>query len=126
MAGPDGSRRRKVAELIRRELAPALQAIGRDAGAGMLSLTAVDVSPDLRQARIAVTHLGGVLSGPEVLERLRLEAGALRNQLAHSLSLRTVPRLSFELDDSLVKGARLSALLKGTDVGDGEFPAVKP
>lgn len=116
MAGPEGSRSRRVAELIRRELAPVLQGMARDLGAGLLSLTVVDISPDLRQARIGVTRLGGTATDAALLDSLRAQAGEMRTQLAHALDLRTVPRLSFVLDDTLAKDARLAALLKGQAV----------
>jgi len=70
MAAPDGARRLRVAELIRRELAGALQDFARASGAGLLSLTQVDVAPDLRSARVGVSVVGGRLGNEELLRRL--------------------------------------------------------
>ena len=52
------SRTRRVGEQLRRELAPMVQAVARDKGLGLVSLTEVQVSPDLKHAQIYVTRLG--------------------------------------------------------------------
>jgi ribosome-binding factor A len=112
MAAPDGARRLRVAELIRRELAGALQDFARANDAGLLSLTQVDVAPDLRSARLGVSAIGGRLDDAELLRRLGESAGDLRTRLARTLALRTVPRLHFELDDRMGEAVRLSSLIR--------------
>lgn len=112
MTSPEGARPLRVAGLVRRELAQALQVFAREHDAGLISLTHVDVAPDLRNARIGVSAIGGRLSSAELLERLEESAGELRRHLARSLALRTVPRLHFELDDSLGEAVRLSVLIR--------------
>ncbi len=105
------TRPRRVAEGIRRELAQPLQRIASDEGLGMLTLSAVDVSPDLRDARLFVTHLGGEVSHEEVLRRLHPHLGELRGLLGRAMRLRHTPRLSFRFDESVERGARIDSLL---------------
>jgi ribosome-binding factor A len=106
------TRPRRVAETIRRELAQPLQVIASDVGLGMLTLSDVDVSPDLRDARLYVTHIGRDLSHEEVLKRLQPHLGELRSQLGRNMRLRHTPRLSFHFDESVEEGARIDALLQ--------------
>lgn len=139
MAAPEGSRRLRVAGLVRRELAGPLQAFAREHDAGLISLTRVDVAPDLRSARIGVSVIGGRLAPGVLLARLADEAGELRHHLARALALRTVPRLHFELDESLGEAARLSVLIReglpapgrdasadGEDAGEGGGEGDRP
>jgi len=112
MAAPEGARRLRVAGLVRRELAAALQSFARANDAGLLSLTRVDVAPDLRSALVGVSAIGGRLPREALLARLADAAGELRSHLARSLALRTVPRLRFEIDDSLEEAVRLSGLIR--------------
>ena len=112
------TRPRRVAESIRRELAQPLQRIASDAGLGMLTLSDVDVSPDLRDARLFVTHLGRDLSHEEVLRRLHPHLGELRMLVGRNLRLRYTPRLSFRFDESVEQGARIDALLQESGAAD--------
>jgi ribosome-binding factor A len=106
------SRPRRVAETIRRELAQPLQRIAQDEGLGMLTLSDVDMSPDLRDARLYVTHIGRDLSHAEVLARLSRHVGELRTMIARNMRLRYTPRVSFRFDESVEQGARIDALLQ--------------
>jgi ribosome-binding factor A len=111
LASSPSSRPRRVGEAIRRELAPPLQRIASDFDLGMVTLTSVDVSSDLRNAKLFVTQIGAPVTHADLIGVLSQMAGELRNHLAHNLRLRTVPRLSFHFDESVERGARLSALL---------------
>jgi ribosome-binding factor A len=110
-----------VAELIRRELAQPLQRFASDAGLGLLTLSGVDVSADLREARLYVTHIGRDLSHEAVLARLQPHLGELRTLVGRNLRLRYTPRLSFRFDESVEQGVRIDALLadvqRGSETG---------
>lgn len=106
------SRPRRVAETIRRELAQPLQRIASDEGMGMLTLSEVDMSPDLKDARLYVTHIGRDLSHAEVLARLDSHVGELRTIIARNMRLRYTPKVSFRFDESVETGARIDALLQ--------------
>jgi len=113
----EGSRPRRVAESIRRELAPLLDEMARDAHLGLISITEVEVSPDLRHAVVRVTQVGA----PEEVDLLGLlggQRGRLRQHLGRVLRLRHVPDLRFLMDESLKRQARVDALLRGRDGSD--------
>lgn len=112
----EGARPRRVGESIRRELAPLLDDIARDKRLGLVSITSVDVSPDLRQATVHVTSLGDV-DQRDLFDVLTEARPRLRHHLARVLKLRLVPELRFRADDSLERQARVSALLRG-DIPD--------
>jgi len=87
---------------------PVLQALN-------FTVTEVRVSPDLRNATVFVTPLGGGEIAAAV-KALRHAAGFLRGQVAHELNLRFAPNLSFEADTSFEHAARIDALLHQPEV----------
>jgi ribosome-binding factor A len=78
---------------------------------GLVTLTGVELSRDQSHAKVFFTVLGSPSDVEAALEGLRRAAGFLRSQLAHRLTTRTVPELSFEYDESVERGARLSRLI---------------
>jgi ribosome-binding factor A len=103
-------RPQKVAELIQRELSDLLRSGLRDPRVGMLTITSVDVSPDLSHAKVYFTlldkkQLEGTLDG------LKHAAGYLRSQLARRMKLYTTPELRFTYDESVERGDHLSRLI---------------
>ena len=84
---------------------------------GMVSVTAVEVSPDLRSALVRVSVLPAS-DGPRTLGGLRSVAGLLRRTVRDETSMRRVPDLDFRLDDSLKRDAALDeAIRDGFDPG---------
>ena len=81
---------------------------------GMISITAVDTTKDLRQARVYLSVFD-LQSEKEFLKGLKSASGYLRKELAASLGLRYTPELIFELDKSIERGARISAILNDLD-----------
>jgi ribosome-binding factor A len=77
----------------------------------MVTLTGVELTRDKSHAKVFFTVLGSPSDSQAALEGLRRAAGFLRSQLAHRLTTRTVPELSFEYDESVERGARLSRLI---------------
>lgn len=106
-------RPRQVADLIHRDLAIILRR-ANDARLHQLSITEVDVSPDLRCARIYYTLLDDTLLD-DVKKALTKGAGFLRQRLAGKITLRYVPRLDFVFDKNLENANRLSSLLSNID-----------
>ncbi len=104
-------RPRRVADQIQRELAELLRIHLKDPRVGMVTVTAVDVSPDLQNAKIFFTNLAGVEHATESVEVLQHSAGYLRGELAHRLKLYTVPHIHFVYDASIESGLRLSKLI---------------
>ena len=104
-------RPRRIGDQIQRELAELLRLQVKDPRIGMVTVTAVDVSPDLSHAKIFVTHLGGTEQAAAVVAALQHTAGYLRSELSHRLKLYSVPELRFFYDDSIESGLRLSRLI---------------
>jgi ribosome-binding factor A len=78
----------------------------------MVVVTSVEISRDLRSARISVHHQQDEVSRQEVLKRLQHAIPYLRRQLAERCTLRVVPELSFHYDDLPLKAARVDELLQ--------------
>jgi ribosome-binding factor A len=111
--GKSTGRAQKLGDLIQRELADLIRLELRDPRVGMLTITSVDVSPDLSHAKVFFTILESRKLA-ETLEGLKRAAGFLRSQLARRLELYTTPELRFEYDESVERGDRLSRLIDST------------
>lgn len=103
-------RPQKLGDLIQRELAALLQRELRDPRVGMITITAVDVSPDFSHAKVLYTTLDPA-HVEEAAQGLKRAAGFLRSQLARRIKLYTTPELRFEYDVSVERGDRLSRLI---------------
>jgi ribosome-binding factor A len=103
----------RVNELLREELGELIQLRIRDprVEGRMISITEVEVSPDLRHATVFVSCLE-FSETPEAVDGLQHSAAFLHQELAHRLHLRAIPRLTFRVDPSLERGARLASLIK--------------
>ncbi len=78
---------------------------------GMISVTKVKVTPDLKYAKVYVSILNSK-NIKETMEGLKKSAGFIRTELAKRINLRNTPELIFELDDSLEYGAKIDTILK--------------
>ena len=103
-------RPKKVADLIQRELADLLRRDVRDPHVGMVTLTSVDVAPDLSHAKVFFTLLNAEKKD-ETARALQRAAGFLRSQLSHRMNMYTTPALRFVYDESVERGDRLSRLI---------------
>ena len=114
----------RVNEEIQRELSSLIRTVKdpRVADAGMVSVTAVEATPDLKYAKIYVSALNKDGSG-QLLKGLKSAAGYLRRELGQRLNLRATPELSFVRDDSIDKGAHILDLLRDPDVVKPPNPA---
>lgn len=82
---------------------------------GMLSITAVETTGDLRYSKVFLSVLG-LQSEKELMKGLKSAAGYLRRELGNTLQLRYTPELSFQLDKSIEHGAAINRILSGLDV----------
>lgn len=96
--------REEISELLRRELKD--PRIG-----GLVTITEVDVSPDLRRAKVFVSVMGSDEEKSSTLEALEAAAHFLQRELRRRLTIRRMPELAFIADDSLERGARILSLL---------------
>jgi ribosome-binding factor A len=107
----DNPRARRLGEQIQRELGEMLRRDVKDERIGNVTITAVDVTGDLRTARVYYLVFGKEGPDPKVQRGLESAAGFLRNALSKSLMIRYTPTLSFELDTSIEHGVRLTQLI---------------
>ena len=103
-------RPQKLGDLIQRELSELLQREVRDPRVGMLTITSVDVSPDLSHAKVFFTLLDKNQL-EDTARGLKRSSGFLRSQLARRIKLYTTPELRFVYDESVERGDRLSRLI---------------
>lgn len=104
-------RAEKVKEFIKEELSLILQREVRDPRIGFVSVTDVEVSQDLRHARIFVSVLGTDEEKAATMEGLGSAARYIRRALGQRLQMRFTPDLSFRLDESIERGSRVMKLL---------------
>jgi len=110
-------RLRRVADQIQRELSGLLHAELKDPRVGMITLTGVEVSPDLAHAKVFFTTLGDAEALARSETGLKRAAGFLRSELGHRLKLRVTPELRFVHDASIEHGVRLSRLIDDAVAG---------
>ena len=103
-------RPQRLGDLIQREVSELIRLELRDPRVGMITITSVDVSPDITHAKIFFTVLEKEKL-PETLEGLKRSAGFLRAQLAKRIKMYTTPELRFVYDESVERGDRLSQLI---------------
>lgn len=103
-----GRIRKILSQLILREVAdPRLQGI---------TITDVELDPELLFAKVYVNALGEEERQPEVMLALERAKGYLRREVAHRVRLRKAPELIFRWDESLARGERINALLSSLDI----------
>lgn len=118
----DARRADRVAEAIREEVATFLADGAKDPRiVGLVTVTGVDVTQDLRHAKVFVSVLGSDVEKRSTLEGLQSAAAHLRSRLGRSLRLRFAPELVFQSDASVARAARIETLLE--QIRDGRVPA---
>ncbi len=105
------SRRDRVSEQIRRELAEVIRSELKDPRVGMISLTEVEVSPDYAHARVYFSSMAGSETLDSVQAGLQQASGFLRSELGKRISIHMIPQLHFVFDDSLERGAQIAKLI---------------
>jgi ribosome-binding factor A len=105
-------RMRRVNESVRAVLGTAIASDLKDPRIGFVTVTAVDTTPDLRQARVLVSVLGSESERTDSLEGLRAAHGYLQRRLAGELRLKHTPALAFVYDDTAERAQRIERLLE--------------
>jgi ribosome-binding factor A len=100
----------RVAEQVRRDLADLIRSELKDPRVGMISLTAVELTPDYAHAKVFFTTLHGEHLA-EIEQGLRRASGFLRRELGRRIHIHTLPELHFIYDASVERGASLSQLI---------------
>lgn len=112
----------RINEEIQRELSTLIRSVKDPRVTGMISVTAVDTTPDLKYAKIYISVLDKS-DCTQVLKGLKSASGWLRRELGHSLNLRYTPELTFVRDDSIDQGAHILDLLRNPEVVKPANPA---
>ena len=107
-----GRRADRVAEGIREVIAELLLRDIKDPRIGMVTLTTVDLTDDLKHARVYFSCVGDTAVRERSLQGLRSAAGYMRSQVTRQLKLRHAPDLTFLFDPSLEIADRVATLLK--------------
>lgn len=110
----------RINEEIQRELASLIRTVKDPRVHGLVSITAVETTPDLRFAKVYVSVLDKS-DVKEVVKGLKSAGGYLRRELGHALQLRYTPELHFVEDDSIDKGAHILQVLREVNP-DGALP----
>lgn len=124
------SRKDRVSEQIRRELAELIRSELKDPRVGMISLTDVEVTADYAHAKVYFSTLAGSENLDEVMTGLQKASGFLRRELGKRISIHMTPQLHFVFDQSLERGANLSVLIQKavaiSDSGDSSDSVEPP
>ncbi len=101
----------QVGDLLRAELSDLLQREMQDPRLGFVTITRVDVSPDLRNARVLVSIYGDEAAQRDSLRALRGAAGFLRREIGRRVRLRVIPELHFRPDPSMAEAEKVQRAL---------------
>lgn len=112
------SRMRKVNSVLREVLADEIERF-TDPRLELVSVTAVDTSPDLRRATVYISTLD-LQSGPQAVIALERAAKRLQGAVARQVRMKYTPQLQFELDSGVVQGERIDTILREIARSDDE------
>lgn len=111
----------RINEEIQRQISADIRRLKdpRVSGSGMVSVTRVDTTGDLRYAKIYVSVLDKSQER-DVLKGLKSAGGFLRRELGSALGLRYTPELIFEADDSIAYGAHILEVMHDVEKADAQ------
>ncbi|OGC21695.1 ribosome-binding factor A [candidate division WOR-1 bacterium RIFOXYB2_FULL_42_35] len=119
------SRAERVAALIREEVSKIILQDVSDPRIGFISVTGVDVSPDLKNASIYISVFGDEEKKQEAMAGLSSATSFVRGKLGNMLQLRSVPEIRFVRDDSLERGGRILGILSQLDKSDDKQETIR-
>ena len=112
----------RINEEIQREMSSLIRSVKDPRVTGLISVTAVETTPDLKFCKIYISVLDKS-DVNQVLKGLKSASGYLRRELGRTLNLRNTPELSFVRDDSIDKGAHILDMLRNPEVVKPANPA---
>ena len=112
----------RINEEIQREMSTLIRTVKDPRVSGMISVTAVNTTPDLKFCKVYVSVLDKS-DVAQVLKGLKSASGYLRRELGRALNLRNTPELSFVRDDSIDQGAHILEMLRNPEVVKPANPA---
>lgn len=111
----------RICEQIRRDLSELIRSEIKDPRVGMVSLTAVELTPDYAHAKVFLSTLSPA-QVPDTLKGLQRAAGFLRHALGQQIHLHTLPQLHFVYDDSMGRGSSRSQLIDAAVAVSNQTP----
>jgi ribosome-binding factor A len=105
-------RQDQLGELIGQELSDLIHNRLKDPRVGFASITGVEMSGDLRHAKVFVSVMGSAEDQQATMRALSHAGGFLRHELAQRLTIRYTPELAFRLDESIAHGSHLMELMR--------------
>lgn len=102
----------RVAEAIHAEVADILTREIKDPRLGFATITDVEVSADLRYVKVFVSVMGDKSQAEQTMAALESATGFIRSEIGRRIRLRHTPEITFKLDASIRRGARVFELLK--------------
>ena len=123
-----GTRKQRLEESLRTEISDVIRREMRDPRltAGLLSVTEVSVTPDLKHATVYVSMLGTEEARRDVTNTLRGASHVLREELKRRRAFINVPELSFKYDEAMERGAHMYEVLERVKREDAERDAALP
>lgn len=105
----------RISEEVRREVSNIIQNDLKDPRLpSLVSVTGINVTKDLKYAKVYVSVMGNEEEKKNALSGLRSAAGFIRREIGHRIQMRYTPEIHFELDDSIEKGAYITKLINKT------------
>lgn len=108
----------RVGEQIKKELSQIIQSELKDPRIGFITVTGVEVTNDLSQAKVYLSVLGSEEQKEETLKAIARGTGFIRSELGKRMRLRHTPELVFKFDASIEYGSRIEALLEKINRGE--------
>lgn len=118
-------RQQQMAEFLRVEISEIIHRELKDPRLGIVSVTQVDVSPDMRYAKVHISELGTAEEREEAVKALGGAAGFVRHLLKPRMRTRHIPEISFKLDSSMEYAETMARVLNELDLeaSDGTPPS---
>jgi ribosome-binding factor A len=115
-------RQDQLGELIAEDLSDLIRTRMKDPRIGFASVTSVEVSADLRHAKVFISVMGSPEDQRDTIRALEHASGFLRHELAQRLTIRYTPDIAFRLDESIARGARIMELMRQVQSEGGPTP----
>jgi ribosome-binding factor A len=111
----------RVSEQIKKELSLIIQAELKDPRIGFLTVTGVEITNDLSEAKVYLSVLGTDQQKEDTLNALGRGTGFIRTELGKRIRLRIVPKLFFILDSSIAYGSKIEQIISKLNEGKTEL-----
>ncbi|UMZ73411.1 30S ribosome-binding factor RbfA [Natranaerofaba carboxydovora] len=113
----DSSRKNRMQEEVKKTVSEIVQKEAKDPDIGFVTITNVDLSGDLRHAKVYVSVYGDEEQRQKTLDALERATGFVRSELGNRMRFKHVPELIFKFDASIEHGDNINKILRELDLG---------